>query len=410
MHWPALMAWYLAGILGNYLAIELAGFVGAYSSAFGMLLLPVAVLIRVISSVAMFLVLRDGLRHLSMVAPLPVAPRERRRTFFDALLVSIVPFFALYAASGMLRDDVNAYSTRALEVQQGLIFQSILDGTTVEGDAISNVTFNPLTVSIVIVAFVVRWLLSRYAKRLPKLAALASVYLEAAWVFFTAFFIANIIDGFTGWVSRRVASVWLSDMREWFSDQLVPVAWIWDFIEWALGALGGVLLEPLAWLAIAGVIYGQAIAPERLRVQHRVIDQAQQRYSRVPGVVRQRLNDIADSFIGRFRPVGRSLLLMWRSGPLLIAGFVLAYTAVRFIERVSEPLVMQLFGAQDLYAFWMVADALVFVIVSMLIEPLRIVVIAVFYDQTLGNLRAPSEADSSAEPEAPADPVATGQS
>lgn len=85
MHWPALTAWFLAGVLGNYLAIELAGFVGAYSSAFGMLLLPIAVLIRVISSVAMFLVLRDGLRtqEQSQAArhrPLPSLVRSPRPT------------------------------------------------------------------------------------------------------------------------------------------------------------------------------------------------------------------------------------------------------------------------------------------------------------------------------------------
>src|SRR3546814_13520776 len=64
-HWPALMAWFLVGILGRYLAIEFAGFVGASTAIGGFLLLPLASLARLISFVAIFLVLRDGITRRS---------------------------------------------------------------------------------------------------------------------------------------------------------------------------------------------------------------------------------------------------------------------------------------------------------------------------------------------------------
>jgi hypothetical protein len=56
-HWPALIAWFFAGILGRCLAVEGARFVGAYTAIGGFLLLPLASLARLISFVAMFLVL-----------------------------------------------------------------------------------------------------------------------------------------------------------------------------------------------------------------------------------------------------------------------------------------------------------------------------------------------------------------
>ena len=94
-HWPALVAWFLAGTLGRYIGLEVAGFVGGYSALGGLLLLPVAILAKLVSVVAMFLVLRDGLPRLGAIAPAPVERAARLRSFRDALLASILPFFAV---------------------------------------------------------------------------------------------------------------------------------------------------------------------------------------------------------------------------------------------------------------------------------------------------------------------------
>ncbi|MCB8045675.1 hypothetical protein JM654_20580 [Microbacterium oxydans] len=74
-----------AGVLVHYGVTEIAGFIGASSATLGFLVLPIAILARLVSLVAMFLVLRDGLRNLQEVAPLPESPVERRRTFLSAL-------------------------------------------------------------------------------------------------------------------------------------------------------------------------------------------------------------------------------------------------------------------------------------------------------------------------------------
>ena len=64
MHWPALLAWYIAGTLGWYASIEIAGYVGAVSALAGTLLLPIGILCRLIPFVAMLLIVRDGMREL----------------------------------------------------------------------------------------------------------------------------------------------------------------------------------------------------------------------------------------------------------------------------------------------------------------------------------------------------------
>lgn len=74
--WPILLAWFLFGILVRYVAIEIAGFAGAYNETIGVLLLPLTVLGRLVALVAMFLVLRDGMSALRGDIPQDRATRR----------------------------------------------------------------------------------------------------------------------------------------------------------------------------------------------------------------------------------------------------------------------------------------------------------------------------------------------
>ena len=79
-HWPALVAWFLAGWLARYLLIELAAVVGASALLGGLLIMPLAILARLISFVAMFLVLRPGMPHLQRFGDgTPETRRSRTR-------------------------------------------------------------------------------------------------------------------------------------------------------------------------------------------------------------------------------------------------------------------------------------------------------------------------------------------
>lgn len=387
-NWPALMAWYLVGVLGNYVVIEIAGFVGAYSALGGLLLMPLAILARLIGYVAMFLVLRAGMPALEALAPSPPRGPERRRAFVDAVLAGILPFFAFYAAWGFLREDVGAYLARGLEVQAGLQFGSILTGEEFVTDGtLDDWGFSILTVGLIVVSFAGRWVWKRYRARLPKGLAIVAVYLEAVWIFLSVSLVADAIGWVTGWVDSRQAMVWLADAREWISSSLEPVAWLWDGVEWFLGELGGLVLLPIAWLTIAGVIYGQAlVASAKPRLRGALPQRVQSRYLSLPGRVRRRLTDFWAELTSRFRPIWGAFVLMWRAGPVLIAGYVLIYTVVLAAESSLAVLLTRLIGPQDLYSFWVVFDGAIFLAVAVLIEPVRVVLVAAGYDRALARL------------------------
>lgn len=387
-HWPALMAWYLAGVLVHYVFTEVAGFIGASSATLGFLVLPIGILARLVSLVAMFLVLRDGLRNLQEIAPLPESPAERRRTFLSALLAGILPFFAVYWAQGLLSEDIRAYSLRALEVRQGIIMTASVNGepAVASEDTVLNLPINVWTISIIVIAFAGRWAWSKWSPKLAAWLSPVAVYFEVVWVFFSVMVLGDIFDAIKAWVDSRAAMAFLESVREGVLDAVAPLRWLWDGIGWVISEAGPVLLAPLAWLTIAGVVFGQAIVAEKLRVESELVSRFRQHTAVIPNRLVRRLRDLGDELGARFRPIGRALLLMWRAGPLLVASYALLYIVVKALESLLTFGVTRLIGPQD-YVFWAVMAPLLSLIPVLLVEPIRIAVISGAYDATLGRLR-----------------------
>ena len=319
-------------------------------------------------------------------------------------MAGILPFFAFYAAWGFLREDAAAYSARALEVSAGLNFTAIVDKTDPAGDGLAGaLTLTPVTFAIVVVAFALRWVLQRYRERLPRWFGIIAAYLEAVWVYFAALVLSVAIEAVGGWVQTRQGMVWLDDFRATVSAAFAPLAWVWEGIEWFLGEAGGIILLPLAWLTIAGVVYGQAVAPAPLPADTlggEVGARLRSRYRSLPARLRARLGDIWADLVSRFTPIRDAIMLMWRAGPVLIGGFVLLYTVLLAVQGWAEWGLLRLVGPHDLNDFWLVFDQANFLVVPVLIEPMRIALVAGGYDAVIGRLvtRRAAAAAASSEP------------
>ena len=393
-HWPALLAWYLAGTLGHYLAIELAGIVGAYSDIGGLLLQPFAPLSRLFAYVAMLLVVRDGLRHLGILAPLPTDEGERRRDFGRALLGGTVPFIAFYTAYSYLTQDFKDIVNRTLarRAEHGLDNIDFLhpenSGDPVKWDFIAGqVLITPLSIGILVGAFVLRWLLGREAAKQRRWLAPLTVYLESLWVVLSAQVLSTLIGLYvTDWVQSRVAMVWLADLRAWAAGTFAPLVWAWDGLIWFIGEAGGVILLPLAWLAVTGSIFGHAVSATAPSLSHPRAKALADRYQTLRSPVRRALGDLSSQVTGRFEPIGKAAVLMWRAGPVLIGGFVLLFALLGLLSRLVEWGMTRVIGPHDYADFWVIyIDALV-LIPPLLIEPIRIALVAAGYDATLKQL------------------------
>lgn len=407
-HWPALLAWMLAGTLAHFLVLKLAAWVGARSAVGGILLLPVAALALLVAYVAMFLVLREGMPGLRAVSPLPTDGVERRSAFLDSLLGGILPFVAFYAAWGFIRQDVISYTNDAFGWQIAWGLRAVVEGTTYDrSGTISDLGVNPLTIGLLAIAFGGRWAYKRFGARLPRragtarVASVIAVYLEALWVYLAAYLVTDLIAVVTGWVQTRQGIVWLSDLRGGMTGWLAPLGYAWDAVGLVLSEAGGIVLLPLAWLTIAGVVYGQAVkaaAPRLSGVREGSrLARARARYAAIPGRARRRISDYWDSLVvGRFRPIWAAIVLMWRAGPLLIAGYVLLFVLVGFGQQWLLVAGSRAFGPHELSSFWVPASFALVSVVTVLIEPVRISVIAATYDATVARLVRRDEATVSA--------------
>ncbi|GAB2457323.1 hypothetical protein HD599_003370 [Conyzicola lurida] len=407
--WPVLLAWYLAGWLVRYLVIEVASTAGAYSALAGLMILPLATLARLASFIGMFLALRDVMPSFADMKRRGVDDIDRTtegRTgpgrVYDIFLVSILPFFAFYAAWKFLGDDLGEYAQKALPK----IDYFTRDDTT---GAILDLRLEPLTIAVIVLAFAGRYLIKRNQEKLPKWTAILAVYFEAVWVYLTFFFISNYSNDFNDWLSNRAVMHWLADFRGWISSLFAPVGWVWDGVEWAIGEAGGLLLLPVAWLAIAGVVYGRALAAQKIayRPRNRYYESARSRVSALPKGVVRRAADVGNDFLERWRPLANAFVLMWRAGVVPLGLYVLAYTVLEAGTTWAFMGVIQVVGPHNLDTWWMNLDSIYSFGIDAIIEPLRICLIAAGYDYCLRKLEERREVAAATGTEPEPSPAAT---
>lgn len=395
--WPVLLPIFLGGWLAHYLLIQLAGQVGAYTAIGGFLILPLAALARVLSFVAMFLVLRDRMPGYQSILASGDDAVDRTggraggtRAFLDVTLGAILPFFLFYAAWQFLQDDVTDYAGIALgELTNRIFAEDDLD----RSGTVLDIGVSWLSIAIVIVAYAGRFLLKRYAARLPRWTSVVAVYLEAVWIYFLLFLARDWIDAARAWIDGRQGMVWLGDVRQWFADTLAPVTWIWDGVSWLISEAGAVVLLPLAWLTLAGVVLGRALsrASTTVRFRDARIRAVQDRFAALPEPISRRLRELGADFVERWKPLVDALVLMWRAGPIPLALFVLGYLVIDAATQWSLRAVALLIGPREM-TFWFAFDELIGFAVVLLWEPLRITLIAAAYDFCLARLEQRREA------------------
>ena len=394
--WPVLLACYLAGWLARYLVIEVAAFAGTTDALVAFLIMPIAILARLASFIAMFLVLRAGMPAFGQLAATGEDAIDRTTdpaqktapSLQDLFLASILPFFAFYAAWQFLQEDTLQYAASALAK-----INPFADEDNSAG--VLNLQLTWASGAAILIAFTGRYLLKRYSDRLPRWTAIVTVYLEAVWVYLTLFLISVYRGDVDSWIANRAAVHWVADLRQTVGDVFAPLGVVWDAIAWAIGEAGALVLLPVAWLALAGIVYGRALAatPITLRAPSgRYATGLRNGYARVPKAISRRVADVGGGFVGRWKPLANALTLVWRAGVVPMGIFVLAYTVLEASSGWLAFAAIQLIGPHDLQAWWMNADGALIFSLDVLLEPLRICLIAAGYDFCLRRLGERREA------------------
>lgn len=377
--WPTLLAWYLAGWLARYLIIELASTIGVTSTLAAFLVLPLAALARLVSFIAMFLTMRDAMPNYSRLAG------EQRSRFVQAVLASILPFFLFYAAWGFLKDDALDYTRRALEKVNWF-------ADSVETGEIDTLPFDAVTIGLIALTFAARTAIKRLGTRLPAWTSIVAMYCEAVWVFLSLYLIRDGIAVVTGWMNSRVAVLWWNDFVAGIDATFSWFDPVQQAVGWLLSQLGELILLPLAWLALAGVVFGQALGAATYgRV--RALERVNTRFARLPDWSRRRLADVGTASLGRWKTISDALLLIWRAGAVPMSIYVLAYTVLLAAERWLAYAIGHLSGPHELHV-WQLVDTPVSLLMTAILQPVLLVLVAAAYDYCLGSISSGTRTNS----------------
>jgi hypothetical protein len=414
-YFPQLAALYLLGLLGRRAVIELAAWVGYDNNLWVSLIMPFAGLARLGSYVAMFLVLRPAIPALAAL------PRRSARRI-DVFTTIIAPFFAIYLAWQLFAEDWLAFEQRALEyrVNEAMLSPEI---TELHPDALPG---GSLTVFLIFAALVGRFVLGRFKDRLPGWMIAIRVYVDALWVFLTVSFAAS--QGLTffikpgDWLAERRTVVWFNETRADLFSHFKLLETSWDAFMWALRTVFGGATIPLLWLAVAGIIYGVAMpkdwrgAARRLAGDRadRVFDRTaaaekrlRTRWSRLPDARRDEARVWFRKRLGNYNDIMDSARLILHAGVLALSLYVLAYLGLAWLDMAGSFYrpemrtgylfrgVAWLFGPQP-WTFWTGAIDTLALIIHLIIEPLRVCLIASTVAYCLEHMRTRESTEQAA--------------
>lgn len=373
--WPALLAWYLGGVLVRVTVIAIAAPIGSESALVALLIVPIAALARLVSYVGMFLAVRRGMRTYREIAAGDIeftSLRDAASEFLRVLLASIIPFFTLYAVLGLLAEDLSDYAQAAFRES----FQGV--GT------ILNVGDGPLVATVIGVALGARILLKIFGSRLPRWLGILEVYFEATWIFVALTGLSALFGEVIRWIEGRQVVRWYEDAKEWLLDLGDAVRWVFAQLDWLGPVLLQLLLLPLAWLLIAGIVYTRALAniEDAVIVPQKLASAALSRFEKLPAIIRRQSYLLTDEWDDVGSPFTQSGKLIVKSGARHVGVFLVAYGLLFAASRWLEFLVYRLIGPHDSW-FWTAVNPLLDAGLAVVTEPLRVVLLAVAFDWCL---------------------------
>lgn len=355
-YWSQLMAVWAAGIIGNLLLNECAAMIGSLNSLAGLSTLSLVVLLKLIVIVAMFQTVRPGLPALDAAAraatsrPIPDEAGEPATPgLASALTLTLVPFFAFYAAWGFLSDTVRDYSKLVLDLMM------------------SGESGNLLQVSggfWLFVSVAVAWVVRRFAKYMHKRSKaavwpLVIVICEANWAFIALFVVSNWESEIRAWIGAWAARIGmfiglLDPIREAAAGTVFapPPEAAAPALSKRLNSLFLYGLYPIVWMTLAAVVYGYDIGNAKPAVEGR-LGRAVSRWEALPKAVRDFVSHFLAGTLKRYRALAEGVGLTLRSGLGLVLATVVLFRLLDWGAAWAWYGLTQLIGSHD-FRLWQI--------------------------------------------------------
>jgi hypothetical protein len=350
-HWPVLLTLALLGAAVRMGAIWAATVISEHDNTLGVLVLVLAPLGSVTAIVMMLYSMRGSLPHIASAAATTApedALRHRERRLIDMLASVLVPFLAVYASYGLLKEDtdrfINAVAADEFFNNADIFYRP---GGGIDPDRFVFAT-GWAAVAIVAGAIVFRFGLAKLeGLRGWTSLGFAGAYVEVLWLTTLAAHFTIYQDAVWDWVeSRRGVEIfvgWWLDLLDLIGPAAGPIDVAADWLLGVLGNFDAIVVVPVAWLTVGAVVYGHKLVPppEPPKRKSRIM-------AKVPGPIRrwgsELLADVQERFSALFG--GLRQLAVAGLGPMLIFG--LAFLASARLEDGLNLLARNLIGPQEL--------------------------------------------------------------
>ncbi|APT84544.1 hypothetical protein [Corynebacterium aquilae] len=265
---PALLTCIALGLAARGAVLWTASAVSDYSPLFGGLLVPLAPMSLLTALVIAMWVLKPGTRFLKSkpVAELdPHSPKSPRATIARTHLLTIggllIPFLAVYASNGFLKEDVHTFIGQAVLHEQVTTFASTDFSRVALGS-----TFQ--VAALVVITIIARKIIGFFALGTSKLGISGvAAYVEVLWISAISVIVAANTSAIKEWTSTRaVIAPVLNSIAETFSGLSNAESKATGGINAAgalLGKLDDVIVVPVAWLALGAVVFGSTLAAKK---------------------------------------------------------------------------------------------------------------------------------------------------
>ncbi|MGF6229601.1 hypothetical protein QFZ27_003556 [Inquilinus ginsengisoli] len=420
--WPQLTLLMLVGLLLNDQLLLLSVHIGFADSSLGLAALALVVLTKLVVTVLGFLLMRPALPAVaaaqalsagtavpitgpdpdtvSMPAPTTPTRRQRLTGFATTLTIALVPFFAYYAAWGFLNDTIREYSMLSLNLAPFGESANLLDA---------------IGARWLVVSVVATWILRRLFKALrdrtdAPIWKLLIVLCETNWVFIGLFVLSQWKDEAIAWVASGAAWEWLDRILQ---TMLTPISTAFaaapieqpppDPSAVATGLFFYALL-PLIWLVMAALIYGHDLRADPGWLRHRRLERIGSRYAALPKFLRDFIGHFIGGYRSRYLPIANSIRLVLHADLFLLLVFVVGWRGIGWAADWAWIGATHLIGPHPLDLWQVLGDGLALLFGSpsgttpgILVEPLRICLIAAVLETAFARSQAPAESEAKAE-------------
>lgn len=339
-HWPQLVVLFLLGWIGRMSFLWITTEVSDWSPTLAVLILPFAPLSTLLSFVLMLRAMAPSLPAFAGIFE-GAGPRQRVADDLTVAGQVMIPFLAVYASAGLLKQDTTVF---------------LLDSTADESmnTAIQNIDWGRADYApgVTIIAFIVIGLAGRKVISLKGLAdrhiawAGVAAYLEVLWIITLAQALSSELASVTSWITSRRIIATIIDWWEGFTTAIrewnAVFGGIMDAINSLLGNLGAVVIVPVAWLAIGAAVYGHKLNSVDLAMPSH--EEYTKRIERVPSPVRRAARHVAEPVVSPIQSTLGAIRKIAVAGVLPMIMFCVVFLVAGAVQSLAALAMRALFG------------------------------------------------------------------